>query len=318
MLGPVVVPGAGFMLKTILIVTIMAANLPQVEQAYRDELDYRVAQRGAISSELANAWHAQALTGRDYVMLQPVSAEPVYLRFIEETSGVSIEPMKTEGWNAVEILVQDPDALARSLDRSDRFSVVGPPRYLTDKKNIKAMQALGPAGELIYFTNISDPEKSGFGLRPATSYVDRVFIMVVGARDHFALGEFYRAVLGMTVTAPMLYRIGVLSEAYGLPPETRHELSIAQLSERFLIELDRYPEAVKPRVAPPGSLPAGIAMVTFKVTAWQPDLPYLAAPAMQSSFPYRGRRAGVIIGAGGEYIELVASATVERGDAATD
>ena len=305
------------MLKTILIVTIMASDLLQAERAYRDELDYRVVRRGAVSGALAASWNAAALAGRDYVILQPSSNEPVYLRFIEDTSGAAVEPMKTEGWNAVEILVQDPDALATALDRSEYFKVVGRPRYLTEKQNIKAMQAIGPAGELIYFTNISDPEKSGFGLQPAKTYIDRVFIMVAGARDHSALVEFYRTVLGMTVTAPAPYRIGVLSGAYGMPVETRHELSIAQLSERFLVELDRYPEAALPRQTVPGSLPAGIAMVTFEVTEWNPDLPYIAAPAVQSSFPYLGRRAGVLAGVGGEYIELVESASTEPGDDAT-
>lgn len=306
------------MLKTILIVTIMAANLLQVEQAYRDELDYRVADRGAVSGALAASWNAAALAGREYVILQPSSLESVYLRFIEDTAGAAVEPMKTEGWNAVEILVQDPDALARALDDSELFNVVGRPRYLTEKQNIKAMQAIGPANELVYFTNISDPEKFSFGLQPAKSWIDRVFIMVVGARDHSALDEFYRSVLGMAVTAPRPYRIGVLSRAYGMPVETRHELSIAQLSERFLIELDHYPEAALPRETVPGSLPPGIAMVTFEVAEWKPDLPYTATPAMQSSFPYLGRRAGVLVGAAGEYIELVESASTVSENVAAD
>ena len=59
-------------------------------------------------------------------------------------------------------------------------------------------------------------------------------------------------------------------------------------------------------------------MVTFEVTEWNPDLPYIAAPAMQSSFPYLGRRAGVLIGAAGEYIELVESTATGPGNAAAD
>ena len=302
------------MLKTILIVTIMAANLLQVEQAYRDVLDYHVVERGAISADLATGWGASLLTGRRYVILQPSSNEPVYLRFIEDVSATMLEPMKTEGWNAVEILVKDPDALAQALDRSEQFRVVGQPRFLTDKQNIKAMQAIGPANELIYFTNISHPEKSGFGLQPARSYVDRVFIMVVGARDHSALSDFYQTTLGMPVTAPIPYRIGVLSKAYNLPVETRHELSIAQLSGRFLIEMDRYPGAAAARYTVPGSLPSGIAMVTFEVGEWQPNLPYVGGSARQSAFPYLGRRAGVLIGAAGEYIELVERLTVGLSD----
>ena len=90
----------------------MAANLLQVEQAYRDDLDYHVVERGAISADLATGWGASLLTGRRYVILQPSSNEPVYLRFIEDVSATMLEPMKTEGWNAVEILVKDP-----ALDR---------------------------------------------------------------------------------------------------------------------------------------------------------------------------------------------------------
>ena len=296
---------SGLMLKTILIVTIMAANLVQVEQAYHDELSYQVVDRGTVSSALAASWAAASLSGRRYITLQPSSNEPVYLRFIEDTSATTFESMKTEGWNAVEILVQDPDALAQILSRSPYFKIVGPPRFLTEKKNIKAMQAIGPANELIYFTNISDPEKSGFGLQPARSFIDRVFIMVVGAREHAALNEFYRTTLGLQVTPPMLFRIGVLSEAYNMPAETRHEISIAQISERFLIELDRYPDGASARDAAPGSLPPGIAMVTFEVNQLQPDLPYLTAPGKRAAFPYQGRCAGVLVGAAGEYIELV-------------
>ena len=297
------------MLKTILMVTIMAANLFQVEQAYRHELDYRVVDRGTVSVDLAASWGAGMLSGRRYVILQPSSNEPVYLRFIEDVANTMLEPMKTEGWNAVEILVQDPDALAQALDRSAHFSVVGRPRYLTEKKNIKAMQAIGPANELIYFTNISDPEKSGFGLQPARSYIDRVFIMVVGARDHDASSDYYQTTLGLPITGPMPYRIGVLSKAHDLPVETRHELSIAQISERFLLELDRYPNSASRRNTVPGSLPPGIAMVSFEVKEWQQHLPYTGKPGEQFSFPYQGRRAGVIIGTAGEYIELVESVT---------
>ena len=293
------------MLKTILMVTIMASDLATVERAWRDEMSYRAVDQGALPPALAASWAAPALAGRPYLIMQPASGESVWLRFIEEPSSRDYQPMKTEGWNAVEILVQDPDGLAEALAGSRRFKVVGPPRYLTDQQNIKAMQVLGPAGELIYFTDVGSPQKSGFGLQPARTWVDRVFIMVVGARDLSALRDFYSAALGMATTAPVPYRIGVLSRAYGLPDETLHKLSIAQLSDRFLIELDEYPAAARPARPPAGSLPPGIAMVTFEVDEWRPDLPWLAAPGPRAGFPYGGRRVGVLRGAAGEYIELV-------------
>lgn len=293
------------MLKTILMVTIMASDLATVERAWRDEMSYHAVDQGALPPALAASWAAPALGGRPYLIMQPASGEPVWLRFIEEPASGDYQPMKTEGWNAVEILVQDPDGLAEALAGSRRFKVVGPPRYLTDQQNIKAMQVLGPASELIYFTDVGSPQKSGFGLQPARTWVDRVFIMVVGARDLSALRDFYSVALSMPTTAPVPYRIGVLSRAYGLPDETLHKLSIAQLSDRFLIELDEYPAAARPARPPAGSLPPGIAMVTFEVDEWRPDLPWLAAPAPRAGFPYGGRRAGVLRGAAGEYIELV-------------
>ena len=293
------------MLKTILMVTIMASDLATVERAWRDEMSYHAVDQGALPPALAASWAAPALAGRPYLIMQPASGEPVWLRFIEEPASGDYQPMKTEGWNAVEILVQDPDGLAEALAGSRRFKVVGPPRYLTDQQNIKAMQVLGPAGELIYFTDVGSPQKSGFGLQPARTWVDRVFIMVVGARDLSALRDFYSVALSMPTTAPVPYRIGVLSRAYGLPDETLHKLSIAQLSDRFLIELDEYPDAAQPARPPAGSLPPGIAMVTFEVDEWRPDLPWLAAPSPRAGFPYGGRRAGVLRGAAGEYIELV-------------
>lgn len=297
------------MLKTILMVTIMASDLATVERAWRDELSYRAVDQGPLPPALAASWDAPALADRPYLIMQPASGEPVFLRFIEEPSGRDYQPLKTEGWNAVEILVQDPDGLAEALAGSRRFKVVGPPRYLTDQQNIKAMQVLGPAGELIYFTDVGSPQQSGFGLQPARTWVDRVFIMVVGARDLSSLRDFYSAALGLPTTAPVPYRIGVLSQAYGLPDETLHKLSIAQLSDRFLLELDEYPAAAQPAPSPAGSLPLGIAMVSFEVDEWRPDLPWIAAPGPRAGFPYEGRQAGVLTGAAGEYIELV-----ERGD----
>ncbi|MGI9229145.1 MAG: hypothetical protein ACR2P9_04710 [Gammaproteobacteria bacterium] len=295
------------MLKAILVVTILVLDLGPVERAYQTELDYSVVERGRISDTLAESWDADRLGGRRYILMQPTSREPVYLRFIRDPAGRHYQAMQTEGWNAVEILVQDPDALAQKLATSKYFSIVGPPRYLTEKKNIKAMQLIGPANELLYLTRIASPEKSGFGLQGARSYVDRVFIMVVGARDFAGLTTFYREQLAMPVTDPLLYRIGVLSDAHGLEPETKHQIAIARISDRFLVELDQYPDSAAPAVTTSGELPAGVAMVSFIVDEFAPGLPFLRAPRRHQVQPYAGRSAATLIGPAGEYIELVKS-----------
>ncbi|MDJ0653905.1 MAG: hypothetical protein QNJ40_07120 [Xanthomonadales bacterium] len=293
------------MFKSILMVTILVLDPGEVADSYQQHLNYQVVGRGTISAPLAGSWDAPAVTGSDFVLMQPESGEPVYLRFIETDDLRNYQPLRTEGWNAVEILVEDPDRMAERLGASKDFQVIGPPAYLTDQNNIRAMQAIGPGNELLYLTRISDPSKSGFGLLGATSFVDRVFIMVVGARELEPLADFYGE-LGNRVVGPFPYRVSVLSRSYGLPPGTLYDLKIAVLSNRFLIELDDYPDQVEPRDRGPGELPPGVAMVTFEVEDLDAlNLPWQSPPSLRQVAPYAGRRSATAIGPAGEFIELV-------------
>ena len=47
---------------------------------------------------LATGWGASLLTGRRYVILQPSSNEPVYLRFIEDVSTTMLVRTNNEGY----------------------------------------------------------------------------------------------------------------------------------------------------------------------------------------------------------------------------
>lgn len=294
------------MLKAILIVTLLSLNLGQTEQAFEDYLGYEVVERGHVSEVIAQSWGADKIAHQPYLLMQPESGENVYLRFIQDEPKNDYAPMRQEGWNAVEILVQDPDALAEKMEDSP-FNVVGPPAYLTDKQNIRAFQAIGPDGQLFYFTRIIDPTKSNFDLGQAKSYVDRVFIMVAGSRDMQAMQDFYQNRLGQQVSGPYPYRIGVLSKAYGLPPDQLHPLALAALPSKFLLELDQYPAAAEPISAAPGHLPPGIPMVSFLVDQLPQDLPYILAPRTQEGGIYQGRLSATLRGSAGELIELIQS-----------
>jgi len=295
------------MLKGILMVTLTVIDLAAVEQAYVRDLEYRTVDEGVVGEALAESWGAPAMAGSDYLLMQPASGAGVYLRFIEDPSAAGWQPMATEGWNAVEMLVQDPEVLVRRLAYSPAFTIVGEPRYLTDRHNILALQALGPANELLYLTRIKDPEASAFDLGRAESWVDRVFIMVVGGRDLDALRGFYAERLGLPVSEPMPYRIGVLSRHYGLDPERKHRLAVAQLPGQFLLELDEYPPAARPRTTAPGRLPPGVAMVSFRAVAIPAEGLALRAPPVRiEAAPYDGARTATLEGPAGELIELVA------------
>jgi catechol 2,3-dioxygenase-like lactoylglutathione lyase family enzyme len=221
-----------------------------------------------------------------------------------ETDASSAPALRALGWNATEILVEDPALLAPKLAGSP-FRVIGPPAPLEINPAVTAMQALGPAGELLYFTRMP-AGKSKFGLGSATSFVDRVFIVVLGARDVRSSLDFYAATFGLPVTEPAPSRVEVLAEAWGLPREQPFLLGIVRLPERFLIEVDQYPSGAPARATGPGELPGGMAMVSFAVDSLDPFLARLVAPPRTlPGPPYDGRRTGVMRGPDGEFIELI-------------
>jgi catechol 2,3-dioxygenase-like lactoylglutathione lyase family enzyme len=281
---------------SILAVTTVVPDLAAIEAAYTAHLGYRVVGRGTIDARLARAWAAPAMAGRALLVLGPASGEPVLLRFVAAPTARGYAALKTLGWNATELLVEDPDALAERL-RDSPFRIVGPPRDLQFNPRIRALQALGPAGELLYLTRIP-PGGSLFDLGSARSFVDRTFIVVLGGRSMPAMQAFYRDVLGLPVTPARPSRVEVLNEAWGYDEEHQIPLGIAQLPKDFLVELDEYPAAALPRTTPDGELPPGMAMVTFAVRS----LDGLAARAVA---PYAGRRAVLLRGGAGELVELV-------------
>jgi len=285
-------------------VTLAVSDLAAVERAYGGFLGYRVVDRGQLSAELAALWDAPALTGRDYLLMQPESGAPVYLRVVHQAPVNGYAAMKTWGWNSNEILVQDPYAIHEKLKDSP-FRIVGEPKGLSMNPEIVAMQALGPAGELIYLTRIPEG-KSLFNLGSAKSFVDRTFIVVLGGPDIDAMRRFYADALGMPTTDPAPSTISVLARAWALPPDSQFPLGIVRFAENFLIELDGYPSGATARPQRDGELPPGMAMVSFGVRNLEEvKANFVVAPRAIDQMPYDGRRAAVIRGATGELIELI-------------
>jgi len=65
--------------------------------------------------------------------------------------------------------------------------------------------------------------------------------------------------------------VRVISSANDLPPDTLHAHGLIKLGHGSLIELDQYPPVTKPRFTPPGSLPSGMAIVSFEITGAAPE-----------------------------------------------
>lgn len=290
--------------ESILAVTLVVPDLAAMEAAYTRWLDYRVVARDRVDAATARCWNAAAMVGRRTLLMAPASSERVYLRCVESVHTQCATPLRALGWNATEILVQDPDALAVRFADSP-FRVIGPPANLAYNEHIRALQALGPAGELLYLTRIP-PGKSLFDLGSAATFVDRVFIVVAGGRSAAAMLRFYADVLGMPVTDPRPTTVGVLNEAWGLPATHETLLGIARCPRGFLVEVDEYPPAAVERVPPADELSPGMAMVSFVARGLdRVGTRALASPAALAAAPYDGRRALTLRGAAGELVELV-------------
>jgi len=294
------------MLSAILVVTLVVADLDSIRRAYVEWLDYQLVNDDAISDDLAASWAAPAAAGSRSVLLQPASGASMWLRLIERPHAAGYRAMHSTGWTANEILVEDPvDLTARFAKPDSPFRVVGPPAPLGSNGKVIAMQAIGPAGELNYFTRIP-PEGGTFIKTPAAGRVDRTFIAVVGGRSMAAMSSFYRDALGMSVLDPYPSAVQVVNESRGLPADYQMQLAVVPISPASILELDQYPSDTLDRVKPTDDLPAGMAMVSFQVESLDSrPLTWRAPPRVRSEPPYSGRRAAVVVGAAGEWIELI-------------
>lgn len=241
-------------------VTYTVPDIHLIEAAYTQWLRYRVAAYGMVSPLEAQAWGAPAMAGRRFITLVPASGEVVGLRFIAAPES-QWHALRSHGWNVSEIVVQDVDALAAEL-RSSPFRIIGEPASLTRFPMIRAMQVIGPANECLYFTQVGDG--SGLDLAQAQSYVGRVFIVVAGGPDLPALFRTYER-FANDVDPPVSTPVRVISLANELPLDTLHAHGLVKLGSGSLIELDGYPTTTRPRHTPPGSLPSGMAIVSFEV-----------------------------------------------------
>lgn len=291
--------GYGAKLSAIRGVTSCVPDLRSIEESYGRWLGYQVLDRGRVPDVVATAWGAPAIAGARYLTLGPASGEDAYLRFVADEQSRGWRALTTHGWNVAEFVVQDVDALASSLEGSP-FRIIGPPRSLTRFPMIRAMQALGPAGECLYFTQVGPG--SGLDLASAESFVGRVFIVVAGGPDLDAMFGAYGR-FGNDVDPPVATPVRVISLQNGLPEDTHYAHGLIKLGAGSLIELDQYPHTTRPRAVTRDALPPGLAMVSFTVTG-QPESgdDYAPAPPL---FPGASGSATTMRGATGELIELV-------------
>ena len=206
---------------------------------------------------------------------------------------------------ALEILVADVDRLGDTL-RESPFDIFRPPADLDVSDQIRAMQVIGPAGEVLYLTQVN-AEVPPFQIPQASCEVDRLFIPVSAClRRDEALAVYRKLGAGEHWTFDT--RITSVNKALGLNLELRHPVATVQLAGKTMVEIDQLGVA-RPRPPTAGLLPAGIAMVSFLVDDIDSvGLQAVSPPQTLEGALYRGQRVVVVRGAAGELIELIQAA----------
>jgi len=288
-------------------VTVATPELQSTIDAWRLYLGYELTDHDRLTPAMAAQFGLPALAGRRYALMLPQGDGQTWLRFIESKPDPAYRPFRHLGWNAAELMVQDTDRVAERVADSP-FQVIGPPADLSISDKIRAMQVLGPSNEGVYLTSFKE-KLAAFDVPEAKHFIDRVFIVILGARRCDAVSAFYSRHFGVPEAKAVPSVITVLSAAHGLPADTRHLLAALPLAGQCYIEVDQMPAGTLERTSQPGELPPGIAMVTFVVERLpeDPSVTWIAEPRTLPQAPYHGRRTAICIGPAGEWIELVES-----------
>jgi catechol 2,3-dioxygenase-like lactoylglutathione lyase family enzyme len=263
-------------LGPIIAVTVTSADVGASLATYGAGLGYAELARGVVTSEQAAAWGAASVAGRDWALAGPppgdggastsaeggrVAGAPGAVRFVESRRPPGYLPLRHTGWAALEIAVQDVEAVAAGVEAAG-FRVLRRPQALSSTTALRAMQVCGPDGEVVYLTQ-QLRHLDAFELPVPTLPVDGVFVAVLAARDLEVARAFYEQRFAVRRASDHPVAIKVLNDSFGLPDETAHRLSSLQLAGECLLEIDQYPAAATPRHGVPGELPPGVAVVTL-------------------------------------------------------
>ncbi|MBM3503848.1 MAG: hypothetical protein FJX65_08235 [Alphaproteobacteria bacterium] len=286
--------------------TVLAPDFDATIAAYDRYLGYRAIATGRIEVEAAGAWGTPAMTGRRFAVTRPASGDATWIRFVEGPRVPGYKAMTTHGWHSMEIVITDVEATPGHLQGSP-FVHIGGPKEVGTSGFIRAAQFEGPCNEVLYLTRIlKDPSRPY--LPTAKSFIDRIFIMVLGSRSMTAARDFYTTHFDTKPNVDRPAVIGFFNRANDLPEDTPMQICTVVLDGQCLIEIDNYPSVARERPRDPGALPPGVGMVSFAVDSLaKVKLPFIAPPRPIHGAPYDGRRVGTCLGSSGEYIELIES-----------
>ena len=272
--------------------TIVARDGAAVAAGYTRWLHQRVVFEGALDHDTASSLGFPELEGHQHWLLANERGRQ-WLQIVEAPQAADRDSLLTLGWLAMEVLVQDVDALAESLAGSN-FELLRPPANLDVSDKIRACQVRGPAGEVLYLTQISG-EVPPFELPRCEAIVDHLFIPVLSTPSRDDSLDEYSQVSG---NSGMSFdtKITVVNQARCFELDRRHPVATLQLAGNAMLEIDQIDQSQPGD----GALSCGMACVTFycKDTA-----PKGLKPCLEG--PFAGQLTDARIGCADEHYTLV-------------
>ncbi|WP_417619561.1 VOC family protein [Parasphingorhabdus sp.] len=283
------------------------ATVPDLEVAtkdYREVMGMQIVENGTLSSNLAGSWGCPNSAGAKMSVLQPASGAECFIRLVEQPDHPDFKPTTTYGWAAFELSVQDvfgwPDRLQGS-----GFDIVGPPKELEGMPFFVPMQVLGTGREMIYLNEVREDMPST-DLPKALSLTDQIFIVILASPDRAETVQWYEEKLGLDAGDTFSLAYSMINNAFGLPADTRSDLTMVQCGRLPIVEVDDYPAIAKIRARHDGMLPPGNALVTLAVDDFRNiDVDWITPPEKREAMPYSGRRSATVKGPAGELLELI-------------
>ncbi len=279
-------------------------DLDAAEADYAGRLGLAVVERGTVSAELAASWGCPDSAGARMIALQPQSGAPCVFRLVEAPVPADFRPMRSFGWSAFELTVQDVFGWPARLEGSG-FEVIGPPKALPGMPFFVPMQVAGRGREVLYLNEVAQ-DMPNCDLPRAESLTDFLFIAILAVPDRAAAVDWYARALRLEAGDTHVLPYSMINRAFDLPADTLTSITVMQKGRMPVVEIDGYPEGAIARPGPAGALPPGNALVTIAVDSLNAlALEWIAAPRARDGALYAGRRSATVRGPAGELIELL-------------
>lgn len=284
--------------------TVTVADVDASVALYRDWMDYVLLERGRVAPAMALSWGCPASAGADCAVMRPAGGDDVLLRFVAGAPVPDYVPLRSFGWAAVELCVQDVLEVQARMEQSP-FAIIGPAKELAGLPTIFPMQVRGPDREIVYLTEIRG-DLPDYDLPRARSLIDRPFILVLACSDMAASAAWFADTLGFGIGRDMAIPYTMLADAFGQPHEKLYTLCTMSDGRDVFLELDQYPAEAAPRVCSPAVLPPGPSLATFLHPAPETIAqPFLAPLARRHGAIYGGAVSGTLRAPDGSLVEVV-------------